>query len=77
MVSWKSKKQNIVSKSSAEAEYRSMTSDVSEVVWVVGLLKELGADVTLPVDLYCDNNAALQIAANQVYHEMRGLSILK
>nr|XP_016451710.1 PREDICTED: uncharacterized mitochondrial protein AtMg00810-like [Nicotiana tabacum] len=37
LVSWKSKKQNIVSKSSAEAEYRSMASVVSEAVWLVGL----------------------------------------
>lgn len=46
-----------------------MASAISEAVWLVGLLKELGAIVKLPVDLYCDNKAALEIAANPVYHE--------
>lgn len=46
-----------------------MASVVSEVVWLTALLKELEADVALPVDLFCDNKAALQIAANPVYHE--------
>uniref|UniRef100_A0A3Q7GKM3 Reverse transcriptase Ty1/copia-type domain-containing protein n=1 Tax=Solanum lycopersicum TaxID=4081 RepID=A0A3Q7GKM3_SOLLC len=38
LVSWKAKKQTIVSKSSAEAEYRSLASTVSELIWLLGLL---------------------------------------
>ncbi|XP_019265270.1 PREDICTED: uncharacterized protein LOC109242855 [Nicotiana attenuata] len=62
-------KQNTVSKSSAKAEYRSMASAVSEVVWLAALLKELGANVELPIEIYSDSKAALQIAANPVFHE--------
>ncbi|XP_015170070.1 uncharacterized protein [Solanum tuberosum] len=69
LVSWKSKKQNTVSRSSAEAEYRSMATTVAELVWLQGLLQELGAQVELPMELHCDNKAAIQIASNPMYHE--------
>ncbi|KAG8483501.1 hypothetical protein CXB51_023279 [Gossypium anomalum] len=69
LISWKSKKQCTVSKSSAEAEYRSMAAVTSELVWLSGLFKELEISVDKPMKLFCDNKAALQIAANPVYHE--------
>lgn len=93
-ISWKSKKQTIVSKSSAEAKYRTMSTVVSqfkkqtivskrfkevecrtistivsELVWLIGLFKELGSEIELPTNLYSDSKAALQIAANPLYHE--------
>ncbi|KAF3669451.1 Senescence-associated protein 13 [Capsicum annuum] len=66
LISWKSKKQTTISRSSAESEYRSMASAVSEIVWITGLYKELGKDLELLVELYCDSKAALQIAANPI-----------
>ncbi|GKA69913.1 secreted RxLR effector protein 161-like protein [Tanacetum coccineum] len=68
-ISWKSKKQSIVSRSSAEAEYRSMATSVSEIMWVHWLLKELDVAVVRPTSLFCDNQVAKHIANNPVFHE--------
>ena len=67
-ISWKSKKQAVVSRSSAEAEYRAMALTCCEVTWLVSLLKDLGIKDLKPVDLYCDNQVALYIAANPVFY---------
>ncbi|KAJ0900510.1 putative RNA-directed DNA polymerase [Helianthus annuus] len=69
LVSWKSKKQGTVSRSSAEAEYRSMCAAACEVVWLKNILHELDISVELPVFLHCDNSAALSIAVNPVFHD--------
>ncbi|KAI3722513.1 hypothetical protein L2E82_33552 [Cichorium intybus] len=68
-VSWKTKKQSVVSRSSAEAEYRAMASTVSEIIWMRWLLKELEVQQTGPTTLFCDNQAARHIANNPVFHE--------
>ncbi|XP_015160301.1 uncharacterized mitochondrial protein AtMg00810-like [Solanum tuberosum] len=44
IVSWKSKKQTTVSRSSAEAEFRSLAAVVAELVWILGLMKEIGSE---------------------------------
>lgn len=69
LVSWKSKKQDTVSRSSAEAEFRSMASTVAEITWLEGLYKELGVSISRPVQLFCDSKATIQIAANPIFHE--------
>lgn len=63
------KKQGTVSRSSAEAEFRSMASTVAEVVWITGLFKELGTELVQPIQLHCDSKAAIQIAAHPIFHE--------
>lgn len=68
-ISWKSKKQNTVSWSSTEAEYRAMATTTCEIVWVVGLLRDMGVHLRGPTTLFCDNMAAIHIAANPMYHE--------
>lgn len=68
-ISWKTKKQNTVSHSSAEAEYRAMAARLREVKWLRRLLKELGIDQTSPTRFFCDSKAAIHIAANPVFHE--------
>ncbi|GAB2269349.1 hypothetical protein Dimus_038770 [Dionaea muscipula] len=69
LVSWKTKKQATVSRSSAEAEYRSMAATTSELLWLSYLLHDLGVPVHLPVTLFCDNKAAQHLAANPCFHE--------
>jgi len=68
-ISWKSKKQSTVSKSSTEAEYRPLSQAAAEVTWLVRLLSELGVPHTQPVTLHCDSQSALQLAKNPVFHE--------
>lgn len=68
-ISWKTKKQPTVSRSSAEAEYRSMATTTCELKWLKPLLFCLGVRHDRPMRLYCDSQAALHIAANPVFHE--------
>jgi len=68
-ISWKSKKQSTVSRSSSEAEYWAMAQAASEITWMVRLLEELGVYNLTPVTLNCDNQSALHIARNPVFHE--------
>ncbi|KAJ9548762.1 hypothetical protein OSB04_021305 [Centaurea solstitialis] len=69
LVLWKSKKQNVVSRSSAESEYRAMAQTTCELIWLRNLLGELGFAQSKPMNLYCDNEAAIHIANNPVFHE--------
>ncbi|KAL0745400.1 hypothetical protein Bca101_102107 [Brassica carinata] len=69
LVTWKSKKQKVVSCSSAEAEYRAMLKLTNELVWIKGILKHLGIEQATPMTMHCDNQAAIHIASNSVFHE--------
>jgi hypothetical protein len=69
LVSWRTKKQITVSRSSSEAEYRALASATCELQWILYLLKDMHITCSkLPV-LYCDNHSAIHIAANPVFHE--------
>ena len=69
LVTWRSKKQNVVARSSAEAEFRSMANGICEILWIRRLLKELKLETSLPMKLFGDNKAAISIAHNPVQHD--------
>ncbi|KAK9069971.1 hypothetical protein SSX86_010369 [Deinandra increscens subsp. villosa] len=69
LISWKSKKQSTISRSTAESEYRAMCAGTCEIMWLINLLSELNIKVDLPVPLMCDNTAAISISSNPVFHD--------
>lgn len=68
-ISWKSKKQETVSLSSAEAEYRAMAFLTKELLWMKRLLTDLGINHDQPMRVLCDSKSAIYIATNPVFHE--------
>lgn len=58
----------MVSHSSIEAEYRALAMVVVELYWLRMLLKDLHVPRLLPHVIWCDNQSAIALAANLVYH---------
>uniref|UniRef100_A0A2N9IL56 Integrase catalytic domain-containing protein n=1 Tax=Fagus sylvatica TaxID=28930 RepID=A0A2N9IL56_FAGSY len=69
LISWKSKKQAVVSRSSAEAEYRAMAQGTCEILWLRSILNELGFTEKDSSQLFCDNKSAIMLASDSVLHE--------
>lgn len=67
-ISWSSKKQKGVARSSTKAKYRAVADTASELRWVCSLLSELGVTLTDVPVIYCDNIGATYLAANPVFH---------
>jgi histone deacetylase 1/2 len=65
---WSARKQATVSRSSTEAEYKSLANATTEIAWVEALLKELGMKLRCPPRLWCDNLGATYLCANPVFH---------
>ncbi|CAL9019584.1 unnamed protein product [Prunus brigantina] len=68
LVMWRSKKQNVVSQSSAESEYRGIAQGVCEIFWLRWLLAEIGFRPNAATKLHCENQSAFEIANNSVQH---------
>ena len=68
-ISWRSKKQPTIAKSSLETEYRATTSAAYEITWLVRLLKDLDVDKLERVTLHCDSQSAIYIAKNPMFHD--------
>ena len=69
LVTWRSKKQSVVARSSAEAEFRALSQGICEGMWLRRLLKELRIPIEESMMVFCDNQAAISIAKNPVHHD--------
>ncbi|GKC08327.1 ribonuclease H-like domain-containing protein [Tanacetum coccineum] len=69
LLSWSAKRQHIISRSSAEAEYRGVTNVVAETAWICNLLRELHSPLLIATLVYCDNVSAVYMSANPVQHQ--------
>ena len=69
LVPWRIKKQDVVSRSSTEVEYRALADTTCELVWLHRLLADMDAPQPTATSLYCDNCSAIYIAHNDVFHE--------
>ncbi|KAH9801545.1 retrovirus-related pol polyprotein from transposon RE1 [Citrus sinensis] len=68
LVSWSSKKQAIVAKSSTESEYRALSVASSEISWLQSLFSELNITKLPTPVLWCDNQSAGDLARNPIFH---------
>ncbi|RVW28756.1 Retrovirus-related Pol polyprotein from transposon RE2 [Vitis vinifera] len=69
LVTWRSKKQSVVARSSAKAEYKALAQGICEGIWIKRVLSELGQTSSSPILMMCDNQATISIAKNPVHHE--------
>ncbi|KAL5775315.1 hypothetical protein ACOSP7_012872 [Xanthoceras sorbifolium] len=68
LVTWSAKKQHTISRSSTEAEYRSLASTVAELTWLKSLLQELRVPQPVIPTIWCDNLSTIAMASNPVLH---------
>jgi hypothetical protein len=69
-LTWKSKKQVAISRSSTEVELRALATTTAEIVWLRWLLADFGISCDAPTSLLCDNTGDIQIANDPVKHEL-------
>ncbi|GJW68213.1 ribonuclease H-like domain-containing protein [Tanacetum coccineum] len=69
LLSWSSKRQFTLSRSSAEAEYRGVANAVAETCWLRNLLRELHTPLSITTIVYCDNVSVVYLSSNPVQHQ--------
>ncbi|XP_028105314.1 uncharacterized protein LOC114304356 [Camellia sinensis] len=68
LISWATKKQCTVSRSSTQAKYCTLAHTISELTWLRMLLREIHVPSISPPLLWCDNLSAISLASNPVFH---------
>lgn len=68
LVVWNAKKQEVVSRSNTESEYRSLANLTTDVLWLQSVFNELGLELKTVPKLWCDNSGAVALSANPVFH---------
>nr|GEU67239.1 ribonuclease H-like domain-containing protein [Tanacetum cinerariifolium] len=69
LLTWSSKRQDTLSRSSVEAEYRRVANDVAETSWIRNLLRELQTPLFTATLVYCDNVSVVYMSSNPVQHQ--------
>nr|GEX79107.1 ribonuclease H-like domain-containing protein [Tanacetum cinerariifolium] len=69
LLSWSFKRQQTISRSSTEAEYRGVANVVAETAWLRNLLRELHSPLSAATLVYCDNVSSTYLSANPVQHQ--------
>nr|GEY78662.1 ribonuclease H-like domain-containing protein [Tanacetum cinerariifolium] len=69
LLSWSSKRQPTLSRSSVDAEYRGVANVVAEICWLRNLLRELHTPLYFATLVYCDNVSAVYLSCNPVQHQ--------
>ncbi|GJR15372.1 ribonuclease H-like domain-containing protein [Tanacetum coccineum] len=69
LLTWSSKRQDTLSRFSAEAEYRKVANAVAETSWIRNLLRELHTPLFTATLVYCDNVSAVYMSANPLQHQ--------
>ena len=64
LVSWSSKKQQTVSRSSTKAKYCGLAHVTTKILWLQSLLEELGVKQTKPPLVWCDNLSTISLSVN-------------
>ena len=68
IISWCSKRQPTVSLSTTEAKYRAAAGTTQESTWLKLLMEDLHQIIDYPISLHCDNQSAIRLAENPVFH---------
>ncbi|GKA56406.1 ribonuclease H-like domain-containing protein [Tanacetum coccineum] len=69
LLSWSSKRQPTLSRSSVETEYRGFANVVAETCWLRNLLRLLHTPLSSATLVYCDNVSAVYLSCNSVQHQ--------
>jgi hypothetical protein len=69
LISWRSKKQNVVAQYSTKTKYCALADTSTELLWLRWLLQDMDVSFSSATPIYCDNKSAIQIAHNDIFHE--------
>ena len=66
LVTWRSKKQNVVARSSAESKFRAIAQGLCELLWLKIILNDLRIKWDDLMKLDCDNKSTINITQNPI-----------
>ena len=69
LIMWRSKKQEVVARSTIEAEFRALSHGLTKLMWIKGILKDLQIKLDSSTRILCDNQSAIKVAHNPVQHD--------